>query len=218
MAQRKNIIFILIAVLLFGFGLRAWDLAGPDMAADDALYSFRSIGYVDYVAATNRQTTPVIWFLTPQWWQFFSFHDAPPLVFLAQWLSFQMGGDNLWTSRLPFVMAGVLAVFAVFILGNFIGGAWLGLASAAAMAVMNYAVWFSRIGNLDGFLVAWISFSIYFFLKAKARPQNYLWWGLCVGAGLATKYTFLFLGPVFFFLLVLLLFFYCSFYLQILQC
>ncbi|MDP3727415.1 MAG: glycosyltransferase family 39 protein, partial [bacterium] len=197
MREKKIIRYALVAALAFGFGMRVWNLAGPDMAVDDALYSLRSIGYVDYVAATNRQTTPVIWFSELQWWQRLSFHDGPPLGFLVQWLSFQIGGDNLLAARLPFVAAGVASIAAVFLLGRLIGGAWVGIASVGAMAVMNYAVWFSRIGNLDGFLVPWITLSIYFFLKAKERPANYVWWGACVGAGLATKYTFLFLGPPF---------------------
>lgn len=195
--SRTIVMGSLVAILLAGFGLRIVNLAAPDIAGDDALYAMRAIGWVDYVAAVNRQSTPVSWFAEKQWWQGLSFHDAPPLVFALQWIFFKLGGDNAWAARLPFVFAGTLAVFALFLLGKQLAGPWAGLASAAALAVMNYAVFASRIGLLDGFLVLWIALAFYFFLKADRHPVNYLAWGATLGAGLLTKYTFVFILPAF---------------------
>lgn len=110
---------------------------------------------------------PISWFDEPQWWQSLSFHDAPPLVFAVQWLFFRIGGDNLWAARLPFVLVGLLSIFGIFLLGRLLANAWIGLIAAASLAIMNYAVWISRIGFLDGFLVLWIILSIYFLLKPK---------------------------------------------------
>ncbi|MDE2001056.1 MAG: glycosyltransferase family 39 protein [Patescibacteria group bacterium] len=188
---------LLWAILVFAFIIRAWNLAAPDMAGDDATYAFRSVGYVDFIAAANRQSTPVTWFDEPQWWQSLSFHDAPPLVFALEHASFAFFGDNAVAARVPFVLAGTLSVFAIYLLGEFIGGESLGLAAAAIMTLLNYPVWLSRIGYLDGMLIPSILFSLYFFFKAQKQPRNYWYWGLACGAGLLTKYTFLFLGPVF---------------------
>jgi hypothetical protein len=65
------------------------------------------------------------------------------------------------------------------------------------MAITNYAIWISRIGYLDGFLILWIILSIYFFAKAQTWPINYLWWAVFCAAGILTKYTFIFIFPVF---------------------
>lgn len=195
--NRQTKTIILLAILAVGLTLRLWNLSGPDIATDDALYSLRSIGYIDYVASTNKQSTPITWFDKPVWWQGLSFHDAPPLVFVAQWISFQLFGDNPIGARLPFVAAGMLAIYGAYLLGTLIAGTGAGLIAAGALAISNYAIWISRIGYLDGFLVPVILFSLYFFIKAKTAPKNYVWWGIAVGAGLMTKYTFLFMGPVF---------------------
>ncbi|MBI4114673.1 MAG: glycosyltransferase family 39 protein [Candidatus Niyogibacteria bacterium] len=195
--SKKRIILILIVILIIGGGLRFWNLSGPDMIFDDVLYAFRSIGYIDYVAATNKQSTPVSWFAEPQWWQYISFHDAPPLVFAIQWIFFKIGGQSIFVARIPFILIGLLSIFFIYLLGKQIGNAIVGLASASVLAVMNYSIWISRIGLLDGFLVLWIILSFYFFIKAQKNPQNYMWWGIMLGLGILTKYTFLFMGPVF---------------------
>lgn len=192
------------AVVIAAFLLRIYNLAGHDMAGDDVLYSFRSIGYLDYVASTNLQSTPVTWFSERQWWQGLSFHDHPPLVFAIQWLFFKIGGVNLWAARLPFALAGTLSVFFIFLLGRLLFNPIVGLFSAMALAVSNYAVLFSRVGYLDGFLALWIILSIYFFVKAKTNPIHYFWWAVFCATGVMTKYTFGFIAPVF--LLWLLLF------------
>ncbi len=189
--------WVLGAIMAVGIILRAINLGVPDVASDDALYSLRSIGWVDYVASTNLQSTPISWFDTPQWWQGLSFHDAPPLVFAAQRIFFATGGDNVIAARLPFVAAGTALIATVFLLTSAVAGTYAGLAAAGAVAVMNYAVGASRIGLLDGFAALWTACALYFFIKAGTRPKSYLWWGLAAGLGMLTKYTFVFLVPVF---------------------
>lgn len=190
-------ILILGAILLFALGLRLWNLAGPDMATDDALYSFRALGWFDYVASENYQSTPVTWFERPQWWQGLSFHDAPPLVFSVQWFFFTVFGPSLWAARLPFVLAGVASVFSLFLLARLVGGVKAGLWAAAFLSVMNYHLWVSRIGFLESFVILWGILALYFFIKARERPRSYAWWGIAVALGVLTKYTFFFLAPVF---------------------
>lgn len=188
------LLFILVVVAI----LRFWNLTGPDIIGDDATYSFRALGYFDYIGSLNTQTTPVVWFPEPQWWQGFSFHDAPPLVFAVQWFFFQIFGDTVFAARLPFVLAGLLTVFGIYLVGKELTGkAGAGLIAAGILVVSNYHVWLSRTGLLDGFVVLWVVFALYFFLRAEREPKHYLWWGVCCGLGLLTKYTFLFMGPLF---------------------
>ncbi|MEK7541275.1 MAG: glycosyltransferase family 39 protein [Patescibacteria group bacterium] len=193
----KRPLLIFVAILLAALTLRVWNLAGPDMANDEAHYAFRSIGYLDYVAAINRQSTPVTWFDESQWWQRLSFHDAPPLVFAVQHAFIALAGDSVIVTRLPFILAGLAALGAVFLFAQHLNGIGAGLIAAAALALVNHHVWISRIGYLDGFLVLWIPLSLLFFLKAETDGRNYLWWGAAAAAGILTKYTFFFMGPVF---------------------
>ena len=199
----NSIKFFLIGTLLLGATLRLYNLGGPDISGDDALYSFRAVDYIDYVASVNKQSTPITWFAEPEWWQKFSFHDAPPLVFLIQWIFFQIGGDNVWAAKLPFVLAGLLSIYFIFLLGKLLFNDWVGAAAGLALAFANYPVWISRIGFLDGFLVLWIILALYFFVKAREKPINYLWWGIFSALGILTKYTFLFTGPVFLIMLII---------------
>ena len=193
----KKIALVILAILLVGAMLRIWNLDGPDMITDDALYALRAVGYFDYLGSLDTQTTPAVWFSEPQWWQKLSFHDAPPLVFLVEHVFFKLFGDSITVARLPVVLFGLLSILGIFLLGRLIGGDSVGLMAAALMAVLNYHIWISRIGFLDGFLLPPIIFSIYFFIKAKDKPLNYLWWFTALAAGFLTKYTFIFLLPAF---------------------
>lgn len=190
---RSATIIIAIAAIL----LRVWNLSGPDMANDEAHYAFRAVGYVDYVASVNLQSTPATWFDAPRWWQRLSFHDAPPLVFLAERLSFLAFGVHPLAARMPFVIAGLATVAATFFLARFFGGLRAGLIGAGALAISNYHVWASRIGYLDGFVALFVALALYWWLRAQKDPRAYLWWGISCGLGILAKYTFLFMAPVF---------------------
>ena len=63
------------------------------MVGDDALYSSRALGWLDYLG--GGQTTPIQWFEKIPWWGYLSFHDAPPLVFAVQRLFFAVFGFNV---------------------------------------------------------------------------------------------------------------------------
>lgn len=204
MLQDTRIRIALVAILAVAALLRFWNLTGPDIIGDDATYSFRSIGYFDWIASLDTQTTPVVWFEKPVWWQKLSFHDAPPLAFVVQWFFFRIFGDTVFAARLPFVLAGLFAVFGMFLLGRKLAGPRVGLLAAGALAVMNFHVWISRLGFLDGFVVVWVIYSLYFFLKARENARHYLSWWVTVALGLLSKYTFLFMGPLY--LLLLLIF------------
>jgi len=199
----KRTCYILIAILVIGAVIRFWNLTGPDLNGDDALYSVRAVHYFDYIGSTNTQTTPYVWFSEHAWWQGLSFHDAPPFVFLVQRVFFSVFGDSIFVARLPFVIAGLFSIWGMFLLVKQFSNERAGLIAAALFAIMNYTVWISRIGYLDGFVMLFVIFSLYFFMRARENPRYYYLWGICSGLGLLSKYTFLFMGLVF---LVALLF------------
>jgi hypothetical protein len=187
----------ILIILFLALIVRAVNLGAHDVVGDESPNAMRAYGLVDYLAATDRQSTPVSWFPEKVWWQGLSFHDAPPLVLWVQYVFLNIFGTSVPATRLSFLLVGVLCVYATFLLAKKLWSPQAGLIAASAMALMNYAVWASRMQFLDGYVALWVILSLYFFISAREKPINYLWWGLSFGAGVLTKYTFLFMGPVF---------------------
>src|SRR3989344_1087433 len=106
---------ILIAIFVVAVALRIWSLGAADMIDDEIYYTFRSIGYLDYVGV-NEQTTPLYWFNPLPSWAQLSFHDHPPLVFLIQHFFLSLFGVSVFVARLPFVLAGLGSVFLIYLI------------------------------------------------------------------------------------------------------
>ncbi len=191
--KKKISILVLSLILLVGGFLRLYSLTAHDMVADDALNSFRSIGYFDYLAAEDLQSTPVSWFEEKTWWQNLSFHDHPPLSFIIQNIFFNVFGNNVLAARLPFALSGIVTILLLYKIVHKIKNEAAALATAAIAAVANYSVWISRIGFIESLLIAVLLSAILAFLKAQENTKYYYLTGLLVGLGLVTKYTFIFL-------------------------
>ncbi len=111
---------LLALILLLGFTIRIWGMSTAETFHDEGLYAFRSIGYIDFIQ-NDDQTTPIQWFkdsLTLPWWTKLSFHDAPPLYFLIQYIFFRFFGDSLFVARLPSFVAGMFAIWLMFLIGR----------------------------------------------------------------------------------------------------
>src|SRR4030042_5715050 len=95
------ILIILISCLFIFYGLTT-----HDSMSDESHYSFRAIGYFDYMSS-QLQTTPYQWFEKVPGWVKLGFHDHPYLGFLIQHIFFKILGVSLLVARLPFALAGV---------------------------------------------------------------------------------------------------------------
>lgn len=195
---------ILLVILLCATLLRLWHLPQAEVITDEALNSFRSIGYIDFFVS-ELQKTPYDWFGTgedlPAWVKL-SFHDHPPLGFLIQHVFFKLGGVNLWMMRLPFALAGVASVFVLYLIGKKLfrenpHAEHIGLVAATLLAVNDYHVWISRIALQESLVIAFALYSVYLFLKALEDRKYYYWLGIVFGLGLLIKYTLVVLLPVF---------------------
>lgn len=202
---KKHWLFILILVI--AAVLRFVNVTQDDVVTDEALYGFRSIGYVDYLAS-DVQTTPVDWFgidALPGWTKL-SFHDHPPVVFLIQYVFFLIFGVSVFVLRLPFVLAGIAAVWLVYLIGRRTQYPIAGVIAAAFLAVDPFHVWISRIGYLESIVIFFVLLSFYFFLRFISTPLNSplakggqwgIWWGIATALALLSKYTALFLVPTY---------------------
>ena len=183
--KTKHLLFIIFLVAAL---LRLWSLGSADMIDDEIYYTFRSIGFLDYVGV-NEQTTPLYWFDPLPAWAHLSFHDHPPLVFLIQHLFFSLFGVSVFVARLPFVLAGLGSVFLIYLIAKKLFDQRTGLVAASLMAVTPLAVWTSRVALMEGIVIACLLLAWYLFLKALEEPRYWYWWGAAVGLSFLAKYT-----------------------------
>src|SRR3989344_9651330 len=180
---------LLAALLIF------FNITRADIQTDDAIYSFRAVGYVDYVSS-QLQTTPLQWFESLPWWSHLSFHDAPPLVFLIQFIFFTLFGVSTFVAKLPFALAGVGAVVILYLLARRLYDADVAFVASMALAVSSYHVWASRVGYLEIVALFFILLTLYCFVRVLTDTR--WWWvfGVSLGLALLVKYPTVFLLPV----------------------
>ncbi len=124
-----------------------------------------------------------------------SFFDHPPVSF---WLSVALadltGLDNPLIHRLPFLVAGLATIWVMYRIGEIIGGARVGLWSAALYAASPF---FMLSGGLlavpDGTLNLASALTVMFLLRILSRGddgrlRDWTWVGLSLSLALASKY------------------------------
>lgn len=193
-----TVLLIIIAVSIF---FRVYNMTSFDIGGDHALVSFRSLGWLDFIQGEG-QTGPLQWLGTEPSWAKWSFQDAPPLVFLIQYIFFAIFGDNTFAARVPFVLAGILSVLAIYFLLKKYTDKTVALVGAGFMAVSSYAVWASLAGYLEGIMVLFVILSFYFVFpwisengeEGKSNRKKYLW-PVFTALALLSKYTSMFLLP-----------------------
>ncbi|MEK7623735.1 MAG: glycosyltransferase family 39 protein, partial [Patescibacteria group bacterium] len=165
-----------------------------DMVGDDATYSVRSIGLVDFLF-TAQQETPLHWFTEMPFWTELSFHDHPILLFLIQFVFLSIHA-SVFFAKLPFVLMALGALFFTY--------QWtvavsrrkeIGLISALLLALNAQFIWAGRVSYLEAgviFFLALTMWSFFRFLDDKKR-----WWqfGIVLGLTLLTKFSTLFIIP-----------------------
>lgn len=191
----KTNMFLLAIVLVALFFRFAW-LSNGDMLSDDSLYSFRALGWFDYLGGGN-QTTPIQWFGEIPWWGNLSFHDAPPLVFAVQRIFFGIFGDSVFVAKLPFALAGSLLVLLLYFSFRIFKEKKVALFAALALAISSYAIWISRVGYLEGVEMVFIMLGFFFFVQylKEGKRWQLIGWGTAAAGALLSKYTAIFIIP-----------------------
>ncbi len=209
---KHRVIIALTCIVIIGAAFRLWNLGAAELTFDEGLYSFRSIGYLDYLESA-AQPTPVQWFgATPlPWWTHLSFHDHPPLFFLIQHIFFAMFGDTLLVARLPSALAGIASILLVFfvvrrlcknvfpaLMLNGLSAHDLAGLIAAALTSVNFAhIFISRLAMMESVLVFFILWNILAFLRFMENPRRWIAFGATFGLVLLTKYVGFFLAPAY---------------------
>lgn len=185
-------IFLLAAFLIFAGLTRA------DVQTDEAAYSFRALGWFDYMDTSNLQTTPVQWFEEIPAWSKLSFHDAPPLVFAIQHIFFQVFGENQLAIRLPFALAGLGSVILLYFLTRKLYGKNTALLASLILAVLSYHSWASKVGYLEPIAAFFAVLTLYLFILSLRNYKKFIFFGISLGLMMLTKYTTFFVIPVIF--------------------
>ncbi|MBI3046105.1 MAG: glycosyltransferase family 39 protein [Candidatus Harrisonbacteria bacterium] len=195
----RKIRIILFGILILAFLLRFWGVWGQDLFGDEAVDAFRAIGYVDYLG-TSFQTTPLEWYKSQPlpWWSKLSFHDLPPLGILIMNFFFRVFGDSLLVARLPAIIVGVLSAYLLYlIVKKLFEDEALALFSALFFAVNGALVWVFRLSMLEPILLFFILLNIHLFLQFLENKRKWWLWGISLGLVALTKYTGVFIVPVY---------------------
>ena len=98
----------------------------------------------------------------------------PPLFYLAERSFFFFFGESEVTARILPAAAGVVAVYAMYLLGKQLVNKRLGLVVAALAAVNHFLIWYSREarGYMFTFLFATLSLVYFFRLIDTARRKD----------------------------------------------
>lgn len=183
------------AVLLIAGFLIFFRLDRADMQTDGAVYSLRSLGYLDYLNTATYQSTPLDWFGSVPWWSRLSFHDAPPLVFLIQFVFFSLFGGSTLVARIPGAVAGVGSVVLTMAIGHRLWGRRAGLFAGLLLASSSLFTWAAREPYLESVETFFILLCLFAFLGALDDQRWWPWWGVTLGLALLTKYTAVLLLP-----------------------
>ena len=192
---------ILITILLLGALLRFWGLGSAEFYHDEGFFAFRSIGYFDYIQ-NEDQSTPVQWFRDTSlpWWTFLSSHNPPPLFFFIQNIFFRIFGDSLFAARLPSALAGIASIYLVYLIFNSMfekSDGYSGLLAVFLLSVNLIHVWLSRSSLMEAFQVFLILLNIYYFFQFLNDRRRWKLFGITLGLAFLTKYTSIFLVPVY---------------------
>jgi 4-amino-4-deoxy-L-arabinose transferase-like glycosyltransferase len=122
--------------------------------------------------------------------------EHPPLAKLMMAGSMRLFGDNPWGWRFGSIVAGTVALLAMYALVRALRGSrWLALGAAAVMALDNLAMVHGRIGTLDIYALAFALLAATLYLRGHPLVA-----GALLGVGICTKFIAAYL------VLVLLLF------------
>ncbi|MEN9621675.1 MAG: Dolichyl-phosphate-mannose-protein mannosyltransferase [Candidatus Parcubacteria bacterium] len=196
--HKKIIAFIAVIFILFlWFG----GINKSDLYSDNALNSFRAYGWFDRLL--GGQQAPIDWLGHIPSWALLSFHDAPPVAFMLQNISFTFFGGSPFGARAPFVFAGLISVLALCIAVKRIVGTEKAIWAACLLAINSYAVWAGLAGYLEGieqlFIITSL-FALYFLTTNEDAKPHWLYIGAASSAlACMTKYTaiFIFLPALF---------------------
>jgi len=118
-----------------------------------------------------------------------SWLDQMPAYPLMTWLLRGFGNGEV-VLRMPSVLAGIVAVLAIFMLAKSLFGPTVGLTSAAILAVLPFAVWFSQEARTYALFMLVTILQMLFLHRARSGDRLIDWaaFSACTVLNLYTHY------------------------------
>lgn len=177
----------LLAIVCLAAFFIFFKITHADMLGDDAHYSVRSIGLLDFMFG-DMQTTPLQWFNTFPWWAHLSFHDHPLVLFIIQhW--FLSLHTSIFFAKLPYALMALGTIALTYAWCKKLFSQNVGLLAALLLALNAHFIWFGRSAFMESGVLFMIALTWYYFCKFL-NNQKYFWqWGIAFGLMLETKFT-----------------------------
>ncbi|MBI2821293.1 MAG: glycosyltransferase family 39 protein [Acidobacteria bacterium] len=161
---------------------------------DMALHARLGLEYLDWTQHPSPEGVRAVYRESQQY---------PPLYHWTEALSYAAAGRTADAAAFPNFLFLCLLLWAVFRMGERIGGAATGLWAALLASFFPVLVWLSRTPLLDFALTALVCAAVHFLLETgnfRQRRSSVLF-GLICGLGMLVKWSFLFFltGPALFF-------------------
>ncbi|MBX2864635.1 MAG: glycosyltransferase family 39 protein [Leptolyngbyaceae cyanobacterium MAG.088] len=197
----KNQQLHLPLILLLAALLRLWRLGAKPLWVDELYTAFYSLGKtLDEIPMDTLLPPEAYWSLldglgspgqaaqtvTTQ-------SNHPPLFFMAMNAWLQAAGSSVWSLRAFAVLWGVIAVAAVFYLGQRIGGRRVGTFAALLMAVSPYGIYLSQEARHYSLAIAIALFALVNWialLQGERSPWRWLSWIGLNALGLYVHYFY----------------------------
>ncbi len=157
-----------------------------------AFFRFRYLGYSEFQGDEARAALMAQALLQGRGVETLMWHKKGPLEVLAPALMMVAGDVSEGTARLPFAIAGLLAVLIAFDLGRRLWGFAAGWIAALVLAIDGYLIAFSRIVQYQSFVVAaglgavWLA--LVWYQAQRRRDVLLVCSGLLVGVGTLAHY------------------------------
>lgn len=117
-------------------------------------------------------------------------HPAGYHLFVWAWTAL-VGTSEFWV-RLPFAIAGIAAVYLVFLVGREWFGEPVGLATSALMAILPFSILYSQLARPYslGLFACWLALWGWTLLLQAQRPKSWAWVIYLLGATFATYFHY----------------------------
>jgi hypothetical protein len=120
--------------------------------------------------------------------------NGMPLFLLMTWLLARLG-DSEALLRLPWVLAGTLAVVAVYLLGRRLCGERAGVVSALLTTLVPFSAWYSQEARAYALFMLLTTLQMLFALTSIKRGRWFDWLGLAAFTSLDLYTPYLALAP-----------------------
>jgi 4-amino-4-deoxy-L-arabinose transferase-like glycosyltransferase len=184
----KTTLILLASIAVLGLGARAYAVATPVANPADDSHAYYALSKALYEEGSYGGPT----FHDPSDWS-----PGAPLLYAASF--YATGGAREGTARIVEALLGVAAILVVFLLGERLGGRWVGLLAALAVAV--YPPFIHSTGELmsEPPAILTLPAAVLAFLWAGEQERLRAWLlpGLLFGLTAMFRPEYLFVGVAF---------------------